>query len=202
VDLPDKSIPQVREKKAPVIPKGSAKAIPRPAGRRFMDYVFAESPKTILVGVITHTFVPRIKAAGEEAFNGFLHGMLWGGGSAPSGMITRGTVIRGNGVVVNGAMDYNALSNPQVQAAVASGSTTGPYQDLTLASRELAERLLASLIDDLNQYRVVTVADLREAASLTPGDMDGNFGWYGLDGARIVQEREGYKLMLPKPQRV
>lgn len=201
MDLPDKSVPQPREKKGPVIPLGSATPVARPAGRRFLDYVFAESPRVILVGVITQTFVPQMKAAGEQALNGFIHGMFWGGGKSPNGFIQAGTILRGNGVVVN---DYNAMSNPSptVIAASASGVMTGPYQDLTVNTRELAEHLLSSLIADVNQYRVVSVADLYEAAALTPGEGHSNYGWYGLDGARIVQDSKGYKLMLPKPVRI
>lgn len=203
MDLPDKSNPAVkREKKAPVVPAGAAKKVPRPVGRRFLDYVFAESPKTILMTVVTQTFVPQLKVGVEEAAKGFLHGMLWNGGQMPSGLLSRGTVIRGDGVVLNGGTNYNAMSNPAVLAASASGAVSGPYQDLTLPTQQMAEQLYASMLEDLNQYRVVTVADLYEAASLTPSDMHGNYGWYGLDGARIVRDRDGFKLMLPKPVRV
>lgn len=204
MDLPDKSKPVVREKKDPVIPAGSAVQTERPARRRFMDYVFAESPKAVLAGVVERTLVPQLKAAGEQAFNTFLHGMLWPGGSGPSSLMQQGTLLRGGGVVLNpGGVDYNSLSNPAVmQAAAASGSMSGPYSDLTVVSQDFAERLLASLIADLNQYRVVTVADLMEYAQLTPTDAQGNLGWYSLEGSRIVQERNGYKLMLPKPVRV
>lgn len=170
-----------------------------------MDFLIAESPKQVAIQVAKQTLVPRSKAVVEEVLNGLLHGILWNNGQSPAGggMITRGTVLRGNGVVMN-AVDYNALSSPQAQAAVvaAGGSMNGPYKDLTLATAAHAEALLASLYSDLNQYNVVTVADLYEAASLTPGDDHSNYGWYSLDGARIVQERDGVKLMLPRPQRV
>lgn len=205
MELPDKSNPVAapRVVKAPVVPKGGAKETKRPVGRRFLDYVFAESPKKVMLGVIQQTLVPQLKAASEQAVNGFIHGMLWNNGSSPmSNGMMRGTVLRGNGVVVN-TQDYNALSNPAVlQAAAVAGTMTGPYKDLTLQTQAHAEALLASILSDLNQYRVVTVSDLYEYASLTPSDSHANYGWYSLEGSRIVQDGSGYTLMLPKPVRV
>lgn len=204
MDLPDKSTPveTPRVKKEPVIPRGAAKPVERAARRRFWDFVIAESPKHVVAQVAQQTLLPRSKAVLEEVLQGVLHGILWNNGTpSPGAMITRGTVIRGNGVVVN-TNDYAALSSPTAQAAQASNSMTGPYQDLIVASVAHAEHLLASLYADLNQYNVVTVADLYEAAALQPSTEHSNLGWYGLDGARIVQERNGVKLMLPKPVRV
>lgn len=169
-----------------------------------MDHIFAESPKT-LVGIVFKSVVePRIKDGIYAAGQSFLHGMLFGGASTPGTFsgITQGTVLRGGGVVM--PVDYNGLStgNPAVAAAAAAGSLSGPYKDLKLANVEIAERLLAEMISNINQYRVTTVADLYEAANLTADDHHANYGWYSVDGARIVRESDGVKLMLPKPIRV
>lgn len=207
MDLPDKT-QAPREKKKPVIGPGEAKPTERAARRRLMDFVIAESPKTVIGSVAKQTLLPESKRVLEVVLQNILHGVLWSNGSVPStggGPIVRGTVIRGNGVVLNsGGIDYSSLSSPQAQAAAvaAGGSMTGPYKDLTFQSSASAEAVYASVVSDLNQYNVVTVADLYEAANLTPGDGHSNLGWYSLDGARIVQDRDGVKLMLPKPVRV
>lgn len=200
MELPDKSRPTTRPRKEAVIPKGAAVESVRPARRRFLDYIFAESPKALLGVVIANTLVPTLKSGVEEAAKGFLHGMLWPNGAAPNNFM-RQPMARGGGVIING-MDYNAISNPNIQAAAASGHMTGPYKDLTVPTQQFAETLLAALYADINQYQVVTVADLYEAAGLTPEASHSSFGWYSLDGARIVQDSQGYKLMLPRPVRV
>lgn len=204
MDLPDKSNPvaRPREKKAPVIPAGAATPTERPARRRLLDFVIAESPKAVVGSVAKQTLLPESKRVLEVVLNNILHGILWNnGGPGSSGMIARGTVIRGNGVVVT--QDYNAISqSPQMQAAAAANNLNGPYQDLVLTTQAQAEALLASLIADINQYRMTTVPDLYEAANLTPPPHLAHLGWYSVDGARIVQDSQGYKLMLPKPTRV
>lgn len=205
MDLPDKTEKVGgRVPKQGVIPKGSAVPTERPARRRFMDHVFAESPKTILGLVYKNVVEPHIKQGVYSAGEAFLKGMLFGGQGAAGGTgfgIVQGTVLRGGGVVM--PTDYNALSsNPQIQAAAAAGNLSGPYKDLKLANDEIAQRLLAEMYSNLNQYRVTTVADLYEAAELTPAPHHANYGWYALDGARIVREAGGVVLQLPKPVRV
>lgn len=198
MDLPDKSSAAPKKKVKRVVPQGAAKPAGRPASRRFFDFVFAESPKDLGRRVVTNTIVPRLKAAGEEAVNSFLHGMLWGGNSAPPSNLVQGTVLRAGGV------NYNAISNgtsPTLQA-IAATSSPGPYQDVVVPSQEFAQALLAQMFDLYNQYRVVTVGDLYEAAGLTSDAQHEALGWYSLDGSKITKERDGYRVSLPRPTKI
>lgn len=199
MDLPDKSNPQrppePPKKKVEQVVSGAVQ-VKRPAGRRILDYVFAESPKEIGAKIGRDIVVPRIKAGVEEALGSFLHGMLWGGGAAgkmPTGVIS-GQIMR-----PGGATQYHNITTLGAQAPNPSLKPVGTYQDLRLPSQQFAEILLANLYDLLNQYRLVSVADLYEAAGITPGTSDGNYGWTSLDGARISKERDGYRLELPRP---
>jgi hypothetical protein len=198
MDLPDKTAaPQPTKQVKRIVPAGAAKSASRPASRRFFDFVFAGSPKELAKRTVENVVVPRAKAAVEEAFNSFVHGMFWGGGSSPASQIMQGTVLRGGGV------NYNAISNnPQTLAAAASPSPAGPYQDLIVPTQEYAEALLAHMFDLHNQYRVVAVADLYEAAQMTPDIQLNGLGWYSLDGSKITKERDGYRLSLPRPQKI
>ena len=189
---------------APVIPKGSARTARRPASRRFLDSFIADTPKDVVGSVAMNVVVPKVKTALYESAMAFIHGMLFGSGGSPSGSsLMQGTVLRGGQTVFRGSTDYNAISsNSVIQAASAAGNVSGPYQDLVVGTQQMAEALLAGMFDLLNQYRVVTVADLYESASISPEPQHNNFGWYSLDGARIVKELSGFRLMLPKPTRV
>lgn len=204
MDLPDKSAPPPEQPKkniTPVVSSGQVVKAPRPVTRRFMDFVFAESPKELGKRVFTNTLVPRGKAALEEAINGFIHGMMWGNGSPPLSNIVKGTVLRGGGMNYNAISTGSALQQAQAQAAAAStpNRSTGGYEDLVCPTQEVAERLLAQLYEVFNQYRVVAVADLYEMANITPATSDNSYGWLSLDGARITKERNGYVLALPRP---
>lgn len=198
MDLPNKQEqPKELPKKniQPVV-TGVVKA-PRPVTRRFLDYVFAESPKALIARVGTDVLMPRAKAGVEEALNSFIHGMFWGGGPSPVSSIVKGTVLRGGGT------NYQAISSQPsalTQAREANQSRSGgSYEDLVCPTQQAAETLLANLYEVFNQYRVVAVADLYEMASLPVQPADNAYGWLSLDGARITKERDGYVLSLPRP---
>lgn len=196
MDLPDKTIPLAPPKKDIKQVVQGASLVKRPATRRFMDFVFAESPKTLGKKIGRDVVVPRIKAGLEQAFNEFLSGMLWGDGSnRPAGHIVQGTVLRGGGVNYNQAS--TSLLSQARQANVSRSS--GNYQDIVVPTQQFAETLLANMYELLNQYRVVAVADLYESAGLTPAISDNSYGWTSLDGARISKVRDGYLLELPRP---
>jgi hypothetical protein len=55
------------------------------------------------------------------------------------------------------------------------------------------------MYDLLNQYRVVSVADLYELAEIETQISDNSYGWRSLDGARIRPTGGGYILELPRP---
>jgi hypothetical protein len=200
MDLPNKQDPPKdvpkREIHA-VVSEGVVVKAPRPVTRRFLDFVFAESPKDIAKRVLTNTLAPRLKAAGEEAANNFLHSMLWGQGSAPVSQIVKGTVIRGGTNVYAAASAQPSALTQAREANTARPS--GIYQDLTCPTQEIAEQILAQLYEVFNQYRVVSVADLYEMAKIPTATSDNAYGWLSLDGARITQDRSGFVLQLPKP---
>lgn len=199
MDLPDKTAGPIPAKKKveAVIPPGARK-VDRPATRRFFDFLFAESPKELGKKVARDVIVPRLKMAAEEAFNNFLAGMLWSGGqNRPLGGMVQGTVLRAGGT------SYSAVSTQAAmlaaRGALPPSSTVANYQDLVVPTQQYAETLLANMYDLLNQYRVVAVADLYEAAALTPGPADEKYGWTSFDGARISHDPNGYRLELPRP---
>lgn len=203
MDIPDKSQPAAtsKEHRPPVVPKGEAERVKRPASKRFMNFVIAENPKEIAKDVGRNLVVPRLKASFEEAFNSFLAGLLWSnGGNRPGNGIVRGTVLNPNTTVYGGVV--NGGISPQQLAAAAAPTRPAGYQDVKVGSQQLAEALLARLYQDLNEYRMVSIADLYEAANMPTEPQDHKLGWYSLEGAHIEIVRDGFVLALPRPIRL
>lgn len=201
MDLPDKSqgAPPPRKKLDAVIT--GAHQAQRPATKRFLHFLFAESPRDLLGNVARTVLVPRAKAGVQEALNSFIHGMFWGGGSSPLSQIATGTVLRGGGTQYH---QITPAGTPPgfpsaLQQAASQTRSSGNYQDVICPTQEAAEIVLANLYSVFNQYHVVTVADLYEIAGLTPATSDNNYGWTSLDAARIIVEREGYRVQLSRP---
>ena len=75
------------------------------------------------------------------------------------------------------------------------------YDDITFDYREDAEEVLSSMDDIIDQYEVVTVADLFDLAGVSGnGYTDQNYGWTNLSSASVVKTRHNeYMLKLPRP---
>jgi len=196
MQFPDKSKPaELPPKKVEKIV--DAVPVKRPATRRFLDQAFADSPRNIGRRIFDDIMVPNIKRGLEQAAGAFISGMLWGdtGGSMPSNVV-RGNLMRVSGNSYSQMSTQNAMQLASRANTMRSG---GGYKDLTLASADEAQMLLARMYELLNDYRVVAVGDLYEAAGITPSISDNSYGWTSLDGARISQTRDGFLLELPRP---
>lgn len=197
MDLPDKGSPPSPKKDIKPVVSGGVKKVQRPATRRFLDFMFAESPKALASKIGRETIVPRIKQGMEEAFNSFVHGMFWGKGESPLPNNIHQQIMRGGGV------NYQAISSQTsalTQARVANQSRShGNYEDLICPNQQIAEALLANMYNLLNQFNVVAVGDLYELAGMSSSISDGSYGWTNLDTARIRPTQGGFVLELPRP---
>lgn len=73
-------------------------------------------------------------------------------------------------------------------------------EDVILESREDAEVVLERMNDIIDNYEVVTVADLNELLGEGSTHADVKWGWDYLQNVRVRQFQDGYLLDLPPPQ--
>lgn len=92
-------------------------------------------------------------------------------------------------------------------------SRTGPYlpdqphpyrgpekaerQQIVIARKEDAERVVERLIDIIDQYQVASLADLYDLVGLPSSHIDNKWGWTVMNTAEIRQTRDGYIIDLP-----
>lgn len=73
------------------------------------------------------------------------------------------------------------------------------YDDLVFDSRRDADDVLKNMNDLLDNYDVVTVADLYDLVGKTGnGFTDHKYGWTDIRNAQVIRVRDGYGLRLPK----
>ncbi len=73
------------------------------------------------------------------------------------------------------------------------------YDEIIFETRGDAEAVLDAMYDILNQYKVVSVAELYDLASITTHNYTcNNYGWVDLRGSSVVRVRDGYILKLPR----
>lgn len=75
-------------------------------------------------------------------------------------------------------------------------------EEPVFGSRVEANKVLDDMIDIIEKYGVVTVAELYELCDITSNYTDNLYGWVNLKEAEIIKIRVGYKLSLPLATRL
>ena len=70
--------------------------------------------------------------------------------------------------------------------------------DIVLETRGEAEDVLARMDELVEQYGVVSVADLYDLVGITGNYTDNKYGWTNIRNAEPIRVRDGYLLKLPK----
>ena len=76
------------------------------------------------------------------------------------------------------------------------------YEDLVFESRGAAEAVRDEMQDALEDYGVVIVADMYDAAGLTAPYTANSFGWTSIRNSEVVRVRDGYVIRLPRPMAI
>jgi hypothetical protein len=74
------------------------------------------------------------------------------------------------------------------------------FTGVILESRSEGEHVLNEMAMIIEQYNLVTVADLYELVGISAEFTDQNFGWPDLENASVRRVREGWTLDLPRPK--
>ena len=74
------------------------------------------------------------------------------------------------------------------------------YDNIVFSSRGDAEAVLSTMDDILDQYGIVSVSDLYEAADIDTNNYTLNkIGWTSIRSADIIRVRDGWMIKFPKP---
>lgn len=72
--------------------------------------------------------------------------------------------------------------------------------DIVLHSREDCEQILESLGDIIETHDAASLADFYSMLGLPSTYVENSWGWVSMSGSAIQQVRDGYMLLLPRPQ--
>lgn len=72
------------------------------------------------------------------------------------------------------------------------------YDDLVFDTRGEAEAVREEMLDVIDRYGFVTVADMYDMADLSAPYTSSKYGWTNIRTAEVVRVRNGYILKLPK----
>lgn len=186
--LPSSSIDDASQKPTKVI-KGTVIKREKPILMR----IFGESMKGVGVFILWDVVVPAVK---EMILDAIKNGgeMLLYGSEEKSSRIKRD---RGRSVV-----EYNSIFDSRRReryTITPKKASRFAFDDIALQTRDDAVQVLDNLLELIDQYGFARVSDFYEMVDVDGEYTDNKWGWDNLRTAEIKRVREGWILILPKP---
>lgn len=182
-------------RKAERVVTNEVKSRPKSIGKRMRDALIGGDSKSAFQYAISTVVIPHVKDLLSEAANELIQQLVFGE--------SRG---RGSRTRTSGYTNYNRLSGPSRRTV--SSSPRQDRETITLRRREEeelifdsrvdAQNVLEAMNDFLEEYHLVSVADLKAMIDKTSTHTDHKWGWEDLQGSEIRMIRGGYLLILPK----
>ena len=95
-------------------------------------------------------------------------------------------------------VSYNTASKQQRPEPSQRNRSLHNFEEIVLESRGEAEEVLSRLVDLVDEYGQVSVADLYDLVGTTSNFTDNKYGWLNLGRATVSRVRGGYLIDLPK----
>lgn len=176
------------KKKIEPVVKSGAKLRKKNELQKVAGSIISEDAKSVKSYILMDVLVPAIKDAIEDIVTNGIRMLLRGDTSArrsgPSGGISH--------------ISYNKVYDRRDRSSLDRPRGVMDFDDLILPTRYEAEEVLRSLDDLIETYRIVSVADMYEAAGIRDFEYTArNYGWKDIRRAEVVHVRNGYWLKMP-----
>lgn len=158
--------------------------------RKFTDIFISEDAANVKSYVFMDVLVPAIKKAISDIVTDGIDMILYG--STGSGSRRKSS----SGSKVSYSRYYDDRRDDRRDSYRNVGRFD--YEDIVLPCRSDAEAVREEMLDCIERYGMVSVADMYDIAGLTPPHTANKYGWTSIRTAEIKRVRDGYILDLPK----
>lgn len=177
------------DRKIEKVTKGVVKTKKKNDIRKFADIFISEDITNVKSYVLMDVLVPAIKKAISDIVTDGIDMILYGGTgrskkSGSSKISYTNYYDRRNG-------DRHTASEPRARSRF-------DYDDIIFESRAEAEAVREEMLNVIDRYGFVTVADMYDMAELSQPYTSNKYGWLNIRTAEVVRVRDGYILKLPK----
>lgn len=183
------------------ITMGAARVRNEPAGRRMLKTIFLGDARTTWSSMIWDSFFPNLRDNINDVFHDGIDNLFNGnGGSGYYGggrRRNRGSQSR-SGITRHNP--DNALGGSVSQERMSRADRNNHnLKVLEIDSRAEAEEVLNAMLQLIDSYDQVTLAEFYQMVRQTPEHTDYKWGWEDLGGASVVHSRGYWYLDLPDP---
>ena len=157
--------------------------------RKLTDIFISEDARNVKSYIFMDVLVPAIKKAISDIVTDGIDMILYGGSG--SGRKTKPS---------NNVSYRNYYESPRNSISSRNDPQRSrfDYDDIVFESRGEAELVREQMVDMIERYGFVTVADMYDMADLTSPYTSNKYGWTNIRSAEAVRVRDGYILKLPK----
>lgn len=187
-----KTGPNPDKKKVEKVVSGSVKVKKKNGVTKFADNFISEDIHNVKSYVITDVLIPSVKRAISEMVTNGIDMILYGS--------TGGRSKRSSADRVSYRNYYDRCDDDRYRDRDRDRVRTSAYSfdDIVLDSRDEAKEVLARMNELIDQYGIVSVADLYDLVGITGNYTDNKYGWTNIRNAEPIRVRDGYMLRLPK----
>lgn len=179
---------QTQEKRVLKVVKGSTKTKPKSKVHKFTDTFLSEDIDSVKDYVVSDVMIPAFKKLVSDIIRDGIDMLLYG----ESGRRKDG---RDSSDYVSYSRYYDRKDDRRSEPRA---RTRFDYNDIIFETRGDAERVRSQMMDIIDTYGFVTVADLYDLSDLDAPYTSNKYGWTSLRSAESVRGRDGYLLKLPK----
>lgn len=180
------------KKKVEKVISGNAKVKKKSGASKFADVFVSEDVTNVKSYVVMDVLVPALKKLVYDIVTDGIDMILYGS--------TGHTKKRSN--KNSSYVDYRSISSERRDDRRydrdSSARARYDFGDVSLDSKTEAEDVLASMDELIEQYGMVTVADLYDLIGVTCDYTDNKYGWTNISTASAVRGRDGWMLKLPR----
>ena len=177
------------KKKVEKVVSGTVKTKKQNELSKFARSFISEDAKDIKSYVLEDIVIPTAKKVISEIIGDVTDIVLFG---------KRGKGSRGHGSKISYRSFYDDRDRGSRTVDRVDTRSRFDYDDLVFASRGDAEAVLEQMIEVLETYKVVTVADLYDSADQSAPYTSNRYGWTNLANAEVQRVRDGYVIKLPR----
>lgn len=160
-------------------------------GRKFADIFISEDAANIKSYIFMDVLVPAVKKAISDIVTDGIEMLLYGG--------TGGRKNKSSSGRVSYRSYYDVRRSDRRESSDYRARSRFDFEDIVFESRGEAEAVREQMVDVIDRYGFVTVADMYDMADLTAPYTSTKYGWTNIRSAEPVRvSGGGYILKLPK----
>lgn len=179
---------KTKDKKIEKVVTGVAKAKKKGELQKFADIFIAGDISNVKSYIIDDVLIPIAKKAIDDIVNNGLKILLYG--SDEGFRRTKNSCTRAS---------YRDYYDDDSRHKSANLSTKRfDYDDVLFETRSDAAKVLTQMDEIIEQYEVVSVADMYDLAGLSQPYTSNKYGWSDIRSAEVVRAHDGYIIKLPR----